>query len=161
MPGRAAVAVCCPCREALVTRLALLVSLLLASAVAHADALPGFAERFIAAFHAMHEASATAADVDRLLGLCTDDVVYEHARVGAVVRGKSQLRAGFVAHLGEIRADKTQVVRSAQGPRFVAIEVLRTFEVNDGDAWKPMSRKQLLILERNDQDRIRRVLDDW
>jgi hypothetical protein len=39
--------------------------------------------------------------------------------------------------------------------------VLRTFEVKDGDAWKPMSRKQLLILERNDQDRIRRVLDDW
>lgn len=143
------------------TRLALLVSLLLGSAVAHADALPDVAQRFIAAFQAMHQASATAADVDRLLGLCTDDLVYEHARVGAVVRGKSQIRAGFVAHLGEIRGDRTQVVRSAQGPRFVAIEVLRTFEVKDGDAWRPSSRKQLLVLERNEQDRIRRVLDDW
>ena len=143
------------------TRLAFFVSLLLASAVAHADALPGFAERFVAAFRAMQQASSTAADVDRLLGLCTDDLVYEHARVGALVRGKSQLRAGFIAHLNEIRGDKTQVLDSVQGPRFVAIQVLRTFEVKDGEAWRPMSRKQLLILERNDQDLIRRILDDW
>jgi ketosteroid isomerase-like protein len=142
-------------------RSSLLVSLLLASGVARAEALPGFAERFIAAFQAMQQASSTAADVDRLLALCTDDLVYEHARAGAVVRGKSQLRGGFIAHLGEIRGDRTQVVHSVQGVRFVALEVLRTFELKEGETWRPMSRKQLLILERNDQDRIRRILDDW
>jgi ketosteroid isomerase-like protein len=143
------------------TRPLLTVLLLLAPTLARGDDLPGVAQRFVAAFQAMHQASATAADVDRLLALCTDDVVYEHAKVGAVVRGKSELRSGFVAHLGEIRGDRTQVVRSAQGPRMVALEVARTFEVKDGSSWRPVSRKQLLVLERDGQDRIRRVLDDW
>jgi|KBSMisStaDraftv2_1062788.scaffolds.fasta_scaffold97366_2 ketosteroid isomerase-like protein len=142
-------------------RLTFLVPLLWIPGLAHADELPAVAQRFIAAFQAMHQASSTAADVDRLLALCTDELVYEHARVGAVVRGKSQIRAGFVAHLGEIRGDRTQVVRSAQGPRFVALEVLRTFEVKDGSGWKPVSRKQLLVLERDEQEHIKRVLDDW
>jgi len=53
------------------------------------------------------------------------------------------------------------VVRSAQGPRFVALEVLRTFEVKDASGWKPASRKQLLVLERDEQEHIKRVLDDW
>jgi len=143
------------------TRTVFIGLLLLAPGVTRADELPGVAQRFVASFQAMHQAAATAADVDRLLGLCTDDVVYEHAKVGAVVRGKDQLRSGFVAHLGEIRGDRTQVVHSAQGPRLVALEVLRTFEVKEGSLWRPVSRKQLLVLERDGQDRIRRVLDDW
>jgi len=143
------------------TRPAFIVLLLLAPGLARADELPSVAQRFIAAFQAMQQASATAADVERLLALCTDDVVYEHSKVGAVVRGKSELRSGFVSHLGEIRGDRTQVVHSAQGPKLVAIEVSRTFEVKDGSSWRPVSRRQLLVLERDGQDRIRRVLDDW
>ncbi len=142
-------------------RLTFFLPLLWMPGLAHADELPAVAQRFVAAFQAMHQASSTAADVDRLLTLCTDELVYEHARVGAVVRGKSQIRSGFVAHLGEIRRDRTQVVRSAQGPRFVALEVLRTFEVKDASGWHPASRKQLLVLERDEQERIKRVLDDW
>lgn len=53
------------------------------------------------------------------------------------------------------------MVRSAQGPRLVALEVLRTFEVTNGSGWHPVSRKQLLVLERDEQERIRRVVDDW
>jgi hypothetical protein len=142
-------------------RLTVLVPVLWVSGLAHADELPSVAQRFVTAFQAMHQASATPADVDRLLALCTDELVYEHARVGAVIRGKDQIRAGFVAHLGEIRGDRTQVVRFAQGPRFVALEVLRTFEVKDTTGWHPASRKQLLVLERDEQERIKRVLDDW
>jgi hypothetical protein len=142
-------------------RLTFLVPVLWMSGLAHADEPPSVAQRFVTAFQAMHQASATPADVDRLLALCTDELVYEHARVGAVVRGKDQIRAGFVAHLGEIRGDRTQIVRSAQGPRFVALEVLRTFEVKDAKGWHPASRKQLLVLERDEQERIKRVLDDW
>jgi ketosteroid isomerase-like protein len=142
-------------------RLAFLVPVLWMPGLSHADELPAVAQRFVAALQAMHQASSTAADVDRLLALCTDELVYEHARVGAVVRGKRQIRAGFVTHLGEIRGDRTQVVRSAQGPRFVALEVLRTLEVKDASGWKPVSRKQLLILERDEQEHIKRVLDDW
>jgi hypothetical protein len=142
-------------------RLTFLVPLLLMPGLAHADELPAVAQRFVAAFQAMHQGSSTPADVDRLLALCTDELVYEHARVGAVVRGKSQIRAGFVAHLGEIRGDRTQVIRSSQGPRFVALEVQRTFEVKDASGWHPASRKQLLVLERDEKERIKRVLDDW
>jgi hypothetical protein len=142
-------------------RLTFFLPLLWLPGLAHADELPVVAQRFVAAFQAMHQASSTPADVDRLLALCTDELVYEHARVGALVRGKSQIRAGFVAHLGEIRRDRTQVVRSAQGPRFVALEVMRTFEVKDGTGWRPASRKQLLVLERDEQERIKRVIDDW
>ena len=75
------------------TRPAFIVLLLLAPRMAGADELPSVAQRFVAAFQAMHQASATAADVDRLLGLCTDDVIYEHAKVGAVIRGASSGRA--------------------------------------------------------------------
>ena len=128
---------------------------------ARAEPLPPIAERFLAAFHAIHQGAASPADVDRLLGLCTEDVVYEHSRVGAVVRGKADLRAGFLAHLGETRSDTLRVLHVAQGQRFVALEVARTFDVKEEAGWRAVSRKQLLVLERDEHDRIRRVLDDW
>jgi len=78
-----------------------------------------------------------------------------------VVRGKAQLRAGFVSHLGEVRGDRTRVVRWAQGPKFVALEVQRDFEVKDGEKWKQVHRAQLLILEHDQGDLIHRVFDDW
>src|SRR5690349_6337871 len=64
-------------------RLTFFLPLLWMPGLAHADELPAVAQRFVAAFQAMHQASSTAADVDRLLALCTDELVYEHARVGA------------------------------------------------------------------------------
>jgi len=147
-------------RKALL-RMLVLIPLLLGSRPADADEVPAEALRFLAAFQAMQQAGATEADVDRLLALCTEDVVYEHSRVGAVVRGKKDLRAGFVSHLGEVRGDRTRVVRSAKGPKLVALEVSREFEVKDGNGWRPVSRTQLLVLERNEKGLIRRVLDDW
>ena len=143
------------------SRILLLVSLVWGSGPAHAETIPSDAQQFLAAFQAMQQAGATEADVDRLLALCTDEVIYEHARVGAVVRGKKDLRAGFVAHLGEVRKDRTRVVHSAQGPKLVALEISREFEVKDGDAWRPLKRTQLLVLDRDGQGKIRRVLDDW
>jgi ketosteroid isomerase-like protein len=139
----------------------LLVPLLLCASQARADALPPEAQQFLSALTALQQANASEAEVDRLLALCTDDVVYEHSRVGAVVRGKKDLRAGFVAHLGEVRGDRTRVVRSAQGPKLVALEISREFEVKDGNAWRPVKRTQLLVLERDGTGKIRRVLDDW
>jgi ketosteroid isomerase-like protein len=139
----------------------LLLVFLLSGSGAVAEELPAEALRFLSAFQAMQQAGATEADVDRLLALCTDDVVYEHSRVGAVVRGKKDLRAGFVAHLGEIRGDRTRVVRSAQGPKLVALEISREFEVKDGSTWRPVKRGQLLVLERDGKGKIQRVLDDW
>jgi len=144
-----------------VSRFLLLVHLVVSAGPSGASDLLAPAQRFLERFQAMQQASATEADVDRLLALCTDDVVYEHSRVGAIVRGKKDLRAGFVAHLGEVRADRTRLVRSAQGPKLIALEVSRDFEVKDGNAWRPVSRTQLLVLERDDEGRIRRVLDDW
>jgi len=148
-------------RRKALSRMLVLVPLLLGSRPADADEVPAEAQRFLAAFQAMQQAGATEADVDRLLALCTEDVVYEHSRVGAVVRGKKDLRAGFVSHLGEVRGDRTRVVRSAKGPKLVALEVSREFEVKDGNGWRPVSRTQLLVLERNEKGLIRRVLDDW
>jgi len=141
--------------------LLLLIPLLLSAGPAGASDLPAPARQFLERFQAMQQATSTEADVDRLLALCTDDVVYEHSRVGAIVRGKKDLRAGFIAHLGEIRADRTRLVRSAQGPKLVALEVSREFEVKDGNGWRPVSRTQLLVLERDQEGRIHRVLDDW
>ena len=142
------------------SRMLLLVALLSGSG-ASAEDLPPEAQRFLSAFQAMQQAGATEGDVDRLLALCTDDVVDEHSRVGAVVRGKKDLRAGFVAHLGEVRGDHTRVVRSALGPKLVALEIAREFEVKDGSAWRPVKRSQLLVLERDGKGKIQRVLDDW
>ena len=76
-------------------RLTFLLPLLWMPGLAHADDLQAVAQRFVAAFQAMHQASSTPADVNRLLALCTDELVYEHARVGAVVRGKSRNPRGL------------------------------------------------------------------
>jgi SnoaL-like domain len=143
------------------TLLLLLAHLVTAAGPEKTGEVPAVAQKFLERFQAMQQAKATEADVDRLLELCTDDVAYEHARVGAVVRGKPQLRAGFVGHLGEVRGDKTRVVRWAHGPKFIALEVQRDFEVKDGVTWKPVHRAQLLILEHDQAGLIHRVFDDW
>src|SRR5262249_49354306 len=141
--------------------LLLLIPLLVSAGPAGASDLPAPAQQFLAAFQAMQQAGATEADVDRLLALCTDAVVYEHSRVGAIVRGKKDLRAGFISPHGEVRGDRTRVVRSAKGPKLVAVEVSREFEVKDASGWRPVSRTQLLVLERDQEGRIHRVLDNW
>ena len=143
------------------SRLLLLIHLVASAGSVAAGDVPVAAQRFLDRFEAMQQATATEADVDRLVELFTDDVSYEHAKVGAVVRGKAQLRAGFVAHLGEVRGDRTRVVRWAKGPRFVALEVQRDFEVKSGSGWQPVHRAQLLILEQDQSGLIRRVFDDW
>src|SRR5262249_45989083 len=47
--------------------------------------------------------SATKQDIDHLLALYADDVVYEHPRMGARTKGKRQIRTGMSQYLGETR----------------------------------------------------------
>ena len=122
---------------------------------------PAQAREFISRFAAVQQGKATPSDVDRFLELCTDELVYEHPRVGAVIRGKAEVRKGLLGHLGETRSDQTRVVEWLQGPNVLTLRIERTFEARDGEAWKPVRRGSVFVLDLDPSGRIRRILDFW
>ena len=138
----------------------LLLTAVLASPLAN-TAPPQPATEFLTRFAALQQASATPADVDRFLELCTDEVVYEHPRVGAVIGGKAEVRKGLLGHLGETRSDQTRLVEWLQGPNVLTLRIERTFEARDGEAWKPVRRGSVFVLDLDPSGRIRRILDFW
>jgi hypothetical protein len=122
---------------------------------------PAQAREFLSRFGAFQQATATPADVERFLELCTDGLAYEHPRVGAVIRGKGEVRKGLLAHLGETRADRTRLIDWVEGPNVLVLHIDRAFEVRDGEAWKPVQRGSVFVLETEPSGRIRRILDYW
>ena len=138
----------------------LLASLLLASSPANPEP-PAQAAEFVSRFTAIAQARATPSDVDRFLELCTDDVVYEHPRVSAIIRGKAEVRKGLLGHLGDTRGDRTRLVEWLQGPNVLTLRIERAFEVRDGEVWKPVRRGSVFVLDLDPSGRIRRILDFW
>jgi hypothetical protein len=138
----------------------LLTILLLASAPTSPEP-PAQAREFVNRFTAVQQAGATPANVDRFLELCTDEVIYEHPRVGAVIRGKAEVRKGLVGHLGDTRSDRTRLVEWLQGPNVLTLRIERAFEARDGEAWKPVRRGSVFVLDLDASGRIRRILDFW
>jgi ketosteroid isomerase-like protein len=106
------------------------------------------------------EEQASEADVDRLLDLYNDDVVYEHPKAGARVAGKSAIRDGVSSHLHETRNPELQVVQLISGDNFAVVEVAVKFDIHDGSKWLPLSRRQVIVLEMKGE-RIQRIIDHW
>jgi ketosteroid isomerase-like protein len=106
------------------------------------------------------EEQASEADVDHLLDLYTDDVVYEHPKAGARIAGKSAIRDGVSSHLHETRSPQLQVVRLISGDNFAVVEVTAKFYIHDGSKWLPLSRRQVIVLEMKGE-RIQRIIDHW
>ena len=115
-------------------------------------------DRYLTLDRARQAPGATAADVDRLLALLSDSVVYEHPRAGARLQGKATLREGMLRFVGSIRSARDSIVERTSAP---GVEVIVTEThaeaVRDGK-WTPFSRRALRVFELEGQS-IRRIIE--
>ncbi len=137
--------------------------LLAAALVAPSDEIHVAKDWLVALRSTMHGGS-TASDVERVLSLYADDVVYEHPRVGMRIEGKADVRQGMLRFLGAYAGGPEDVrfevadLRSAPGVVVVDLQVSMKTRKDDGIA--DVQRRQLLVVHVKD-GRITRVLDHW
>ena len=143
-------------------QMALLVALAASPTVAAAQsALAGpsaIVDRFLTLDRARQAPGATAADVERLLDLLTDSVVYEHPRAGARLLGKSTLRQGMLGYLGSVRNAADSVVERTTAPGVVVLVAQTHGEAENKGKWVPFTRRTLRVFEL-DGSRIRRIIE--
>jgi ketosteroid isomerase-like protein len=115
-------------------------------------------DRYLTLDRARQAQGATAADVDRVLALLTDSVVYEHPRAGARLQGKATLRDGMLRFIGSMRSARDSIIERTSAP---GVEVIVTEThaeaLRDGN-WTPFSRRALRVFEIDGQS-IRRILE--
>jgi len=115
-------------------------------------------DRFIALDRARQAPGATAADVDRVLALLTDSVIYEHPRAGARLQGKSTLRQGMLGYLGSVRNGRDSVLQRTSAPGVVVVVTQTRGEIENNGKWDPFARRTLRVIEF-EGDRIRRIIE--
>jgi ketosteroid isomerase-like protein len=104
--------------------------------------------------------SATKQDIDNLLALYADDIVYEHPRMGARTQGKRQIRKGMSQYLGATRNPSLRIKSTIAGRNVIVLELELRAEAKQNTAWEPLTRTQVTVLE-TDGSHIRRVIDYW
>ena len=108
----------------------------------------------------MHGES-TAEDVETLLALFTDDIVYEHPKVGIKLESKDVLREGklnFLASYGGTEDNTTmELVSKITNNEVVIIKFNASFFTNSGEQ---LNRTQTQVLEI-DEGKISRIIDYW
>ena len=138
---------------------ALLALGLIANASANDSADMKLVKDYLVARNASMEYSATPGDIDRVLGFCTDDYVYEHPRVHARVSGKMEARKGMLSHLKESRNPKLTVTRMMGNQQVVVVEMSISAEaVDSGGKWTPFQRGGISVFELRD-GKIARIID--
>ena len=142
-------------------RLAVVLSVLtlLATASASDSASMKRVKDYLVARNASMEYGATPDDIDRVLGFCTDDYVYEHPRFHARVSGKTDARRGMLSHLKETRNPKLTVTGMMGNEQVVVVEMSITAEAVDSQGkWKPFQRGGISVFELRD-GKIARIID--
>lgn len=118
--------------------------------------LEAVAEQAVAARRKMMQQGATAADVDALMALCTDNLVYEDPVVNMRIEGKDPIREGISSFLGASRRARTVVTKRISAANVVVFEQTVSFTAEDGDH----NRDQVTVFEF-DGAKIRRIADYW
>ena len=117
-------------------------------------------KRYLQARRATMLENSTAADVDALLALYTENVIYEHPRVKARIEGKAKMREGMLSFLGVTKNTKIATLNFISGVNVVVAEYRVTFKTQEGSSWKTVSRTQVTLFEF-EGDKIKRVVDYW
>jgi ketosteroid isomerase-like protein len=120
--------------------------------------LSAVVDRFVALDRARQAPGATATDIDHVLALLSDSVVYEHPRAGARLQGKSTLRRGMLDYLGSVRNGRDSVVQRTVAPGVVVLVTQSRGEMEDKGKWGPFARRTLRVFEF-DGARIRRIIE--
>lgn len=102
---------------------------------------------------------ATMATVDSLLALYSDSVVYEHPSVGAVVRGKADLRSGMERYLGSRPTADATPPRVTIAARAAVLELPAGLDPRNPTQTIPVSRRAIRVLEFDARGLIVRVID--
>lgn len=103
---------------------------------------------------------ATAADVEAVLRLLADSVVYEHPQAGARLVGRATIGAGIQRFLGATRNARLEVLREIVTGAALAAEERVTFEVPRNGGWTVASRTQLAVYYVQG-DRVLREIQYW
>jgi len=103
--------------------------------------------------------SATAATIETLLALYSDDVVYEHPNAGAVVRGKEAMRRGMAQYVGSIRDVRAEPPRVILGRHVAVVETTARMEIDDRGTWVAVTRHGIRVLEYDGKGLIHRIID--
>ena len=119
------------------------------------------AENYLNSLEEVLRETATAQDVDRLMFLYSVDVVYEHSRVGALVRGRDEITKQMTGMLGLTRNPDTRVHGSTKGEGVVVIDYTLKMEIRSEAGWRAIERRQITVLETNADGRVKRVLEYW
>ena len=120
--------------------------------------LAAIVDRFMALERARQAPGATDADVDRLLALMADSVVYEHPRARVRLQGKAVLRQGMLSYLGSVRNARDSVFERTMAPGVVVIVSETQGEMMRDGAWVPLRRRGLRVFEF-EGDRVQRVIE--
>ena len=115
-------------------------------------------DAYVERWRATLREDSDVADLDRLLELYDDDIVYEHPRVGARITGRTVLREGMSRFLGQTRRPTVEVRQRIVGRGIVVLELRVTFEVVESG--ETAERDQVTLLEFGD-GKITRIVDYW
>jgi len=135
-------------------------STLQAGAIKPDEIQMGVVRSYLEARAATMQEATSPGDVERVLALCTPNVVYEHPRAGMTRVGVATLRTGMVGFLGASRKASIVINESLQGRDMVAVRTAVSFEAQDGANWTPVSRSQVWVFEL-DGAKIKRIMEYW
>jgi hypothetical protein len=115
-------------------------------------------DRLLELERARQAPGATVADIDKLLALMSDSVVYEHPRARARIEGKALMRQGMRNFLGTVRNARDSVVQRTVAPGVVVLVTQSRAEISNNGKWEPMNRRAIRVFEF-DGDLIRRIIE--
>ena len=103
--------------------------------------------------------SATLATIDSLLAFYSDNVIYEHPSVGAVVRGKAAMREGMQRYIGSIQTASSETPRVMVGPGVAVIDRAAGPDPRDRSKPVPATRRAIRLIEFDAKGLVRRIID--
>ena len=118
------------------------------------------ADQYVKLQTAAMQADATAADVERVLGLFAPDATYEHPAFKMRIEGVEAMRKGRLAQRGLTRNATAAIISRTAIKDVEAITQELSFEARNADGWRPVTRRQLLLFEYK-EGRITRIVEYW
>jgi hypothetical protein len=115
-------------------------------------------DRYLTLDHARQAPGATSADIERVLALMTDSVVYEHPRAGARRQGKAVMRDGMSHYLGTVRNARDSVEQRTVAPGVVVLVTRSISEMLIDNKWQTVNRRAIRVFEF-DGALIRRIIE--
>lgn len=118
-------------------------------------------DEYLAALSSTMHGNSTSEDVDKLLMLYADDIVYEHPKFGMKIETKDSVKGGLMSFLESYGGteDDARITSSNQmlGSNVSIVEFEMTFKTKED---QEVVRKQIQVLEINN-GKISRIIDYW